>query len=36
MTKMQIDNDTADMAVNIDNHTPMMRQYFCVKCILLI
>lgn len=31
MTKMQNDNDTADMAVNIDNHTPMMRQYLGLK-----
>ena len=31
MTKIQNDNDAADIAVGIENHTPMMRQYLGLK-----
>ncbi len=31
MTKMQNSNDAAEQAVNIENHTPMMRQYLGLK-----
>lgn len=31
MTKMQNSNDTAEQTVNIENHTPMMRQYLGLK-----